>query len=507
MAVSDVLSEVMGWLTTILSPSTTATSSLPSRSAASADCLGRFRHDVHRDVWPCLPLYLITCVERGRLGSADDADLLWGRGLAAVDLRDDDGGPDGEKDDDRSDPEDAASDALEDLAQRDEADVAEVGARRRTRRRDGRARRLRRGLDGESAPSSSSPENDAQPHDDRDDDQDEDEPHPTASRNTSDSRRRSNENSVTRPARHGRPQDDVAVDVVVEHEPDRAGGHLRDRHAWEPRAQSAVRSPSTRTTSRRAPLLASSSTVPDTTRRPWSMIITCSHRSSTRSSWWLEKSTQHPARAWSTRTWPMASMPVGSSPDSGSSRTSSSGSCTSAAASWTRCWFPCESASTLLVDRSAMSRRSSQVCVADAASCGTQPVQPAEILDLLTDQHAGIEASLLGHVAEAPPLRATDRRAVPSDDAGVEIGQAEDGAHGRRLAGAVGPEEAHDLTARHREGEVVERDQRPEGAPQPFELQQASHWVQARRAAMPPGHGGCHYGWLAPFSRTKSFTA
>ena len=40
------------------------------------------------------------------------------------------------------------------------------------------------------------------------------------------------------------------------------------------------------------------------------------------------------------------STPTGSSPENGSSSTSSSGSCTSAAASWTRCWLPSESSST-----------------------------------------------------------------------------------------------------------------------------------------------------------------
>ena len=77
------------------------------------------------------------------------------------------------------------------------------------------------------------------------------------------------------------------------------------------------------------------------------MMATDSQRSSTWSSWWLEKRTQHPDRACSTSTRPMASIPLGSRPASGSSRTSRSGPCRRAAASCTRCWLPWESSSTL----------------------------------------------------------------------------------------------------------------------------------------------------------------
>ena len=48
-----------------------------------------------------------------------------------------------------------------------------------------------------------------------------------------------------------------------------------------------------------------------------------------------------------------------------------------------------------------MSSRSSQPSVAAAASRGAQPVQPAQVLDLLADEHARVQAALLGHVAEA----------------------------------------------------------------------------------------------------------
>ena len=53
-----------------------------------------------------------------------------------------------------------------------------------------------------------------------------------------------------------------------------------------------------------------------------------------------------PARARSSRTSAIRSTPTGSRPLNGSSSTRATGSCTSAAASWTRCWLPSDSAST-----------------------------------------------------------------------------------------------------------------------------------------------------------------
>ena len=91
-----------------------------------------------------------------------------------------------------------------------------------------------------------------------------------------------------------RVQHHVAVGGLVEDEPDLAAVHLRHRDIRKGARPPPCRSPSTRTASRRAPLAASSSTVPLATSRPWSMMATDSHRSSTWSSWWLENSTQRP---------------------------------------------------------------------------------------------------------------------------------------------------------------------------------------------------------------------
>ena len=143
----------------------------------------------------------------------------------------------------------------------------------------------------------------------------------------------------------------------------------------------------------------------------------------------------------------MASMPEGSNPAKGSSRTSSSGPWTRAAASCTRCWLPCDSASTLLPARSVTPRRSNQVRRGPGGVGGGHPVQSPEVLELLAHEHARIEAPFLGHVAEATALGLAHRRALPADVSGVEIGESEDGPHGGRLPRPVGTQEADDFPA------------------------------------------------------------
>ncbi len=307
-------------------------------------------------------------------------------------------------------------------------------------------------------------------------DEDDDDRHASASRNTSDRRRRANTNSVTRPrpwppaARHRCRPRRRARAAPRRRRPRRSSTPARPR-AHDAVAVALARAPPGavgRSSAR-------SSTRPATTRRPWSMMATDSHRSSTWSSWWLENRTQHPARACSTSTWPMASIPLGSSPASGSSRTSSSGPCRRAAASCTRCWFPCESSSTLSSARSAMPRRSSHPWPAWRASAGCHAVQPSEVLELLADLHGGVQAALLGHVPEAAPLGLPTGSPFQRTVAAVEVGEAEHGPHGGRLAGAVRTEESHHLPARHGEGQIVECGERAETPAQPFELEEAGH--------------------------------
>jgi len=52
---------------------------------------------------------------------------------------------------------------------------------------------------------------------------------------------------------------------------------------------------------------------------------------------------------------------------------------------------------------------------------GTHPVEPTQVLDLLGDEHARVQAPFLGHVAETASFGRADRRPVPPDRADVRI--------------------------------------------------------------------------------------
>ena len=73
-----------------------------------------------------------------------------------------------------------------------------------------------------------------------------------------------------------------------------------------------------------------------------------------------------------------------------------------------------------------------------------EAAQLAEVAQLVADPHRRVQPALLGEVAEAPAGVGVDRAALPAHGAGVEGGEPEDRPHRRRLAGAVGPEEAGD---------------------------------------------------------------
>ena len=79
-------------------------------------------------------------------------------------------------------------------------------------------------------------------------------------------------------------------------------------------------------------------------------------------------------------------------------------------------------------------------CVAPA-----EPVVLAEVGELLCHAHPGVQATLLGHVAEAQARLRIDGGAVPAHVAAVRRGQAEHAAHHRRLAGPVRAQEADEV--------------------------------------------------------------
>jgi hypothetical protein len=142
--------------------------------------------------------------------------------------------------------------------------------------------------------------------------------------------------------------------------------------------------------------------------------------------------------------------------------------------------LPCDSTSTLLLARSATSRRSSHDLAADAAS-----VAPSREADLGTRfprrRACSVEAPLLWHVAETASFGRPDRRPLPPNRSGVQVGQAEDGPHGSGLAGATRPtRSAHaPVTQSFRSGFLV-----------PVRPSQPSHAPPARlpHVTAPPRH-------------------
>src|SRR5215218_8555649 len=180
-----------------------------------------------------------------------------------------------------------------------------------------------------------------------------------------------------------------------------------------------------------------------------------------------------PSAARPASTSASTSTPTGSSPENGSSRTRTSGLWTRAAASWTRCWLPSDSASTRSPARSAPPRRSIQWAaeVSASAAGSREPVQAGEVLELVPDPHLGVEAALLGHVAEAAAGLGVDRSATPADLAPVGLQHPQHDPHGGGLAGTVGSHEPEHLAFPHGEREVVQRDDVTVAAAQPLQLE------------------------------------
>ena len=86
------------------------------------------------------------------------------------------------------------------------------------------------------------------------------------------------------------------------------------------------------------------------------------------------------------------------------------------------------------------------------------PVQPREIDELVAHAHLRVQPALLRHVAEAPAHLEVDRRAAEQHLAAIGGQDAEDDAHRRRLARAVGADEAEHLALAHGERDAVEGD-------------------------------------------------
>ena len=84
--------------------------------------------------------------------------------------------------------------------------------------------------------------------------------------------------------------------------------------------------------------------------------------------------------------------------------------------------------------------------------------QAGHVVQPLGDQHLGVEGIVLGEVAD-PPLgfasAVGQRHAVEADGAGVRLEVLGDHPHRGGLAGPVGAQEAHHLSAIHPEGDLI----------------------------------------------------
>ena len=85
-----------------------------------------------------------------------------------------------------------------------------------------------------------------------------------------------------------------------------------------------------------------------------------------------------------------------------------------------------------------------------------EAVEAGEVDELIDDRHLRVEAPLLGHVPDRTAMCGGDGFAVDGDAPGVRGEHAEDDAHGRRLAGAVGTDEPGHLAVVDAEAQVVQ---------------------------------------------------
>ncbi len=182
-----------------------------------------------------------------------------------------------------------------------------------------------------------------------------------------------------------------------------------------PRAASAARKPATlptaRTSSRPDVPPPSSDSSPADTTCPSRRSSTASHVRSTSLSTWLDSRTRTPSVSHRRRTISsISSRPAGSRPFVGSSSTTRSGACTSACASFTRCFMPVEK---VPIRRERSSSSPTWKSTSDARSAAARrgsPRSSAEVHDEVARGHLRRQAVVLGHVAEpAPQLAAVGR--------------------------------------------------------------------------------------------------
>ncbi len=101
-------------------------------------------------------------------------------------------------------------------------------------------------------------------------------------------------------------------------------------------------------------------------------------------------------------------------------------------------------------------------------------VQLTEIGELLRHAHLRIQAAFLGHVAEPASGLERQRHTQPAHHTGIGREHAQRDPHRGRLAGAVAPHEAEQLTGADVEGQVLEGDEVAVSLRDPIDLKDSS---------------------------------
>jgi hypothetical protein len=104
-----------------------------------------------------------------------------------------------------------------------------------------------------------------------------------------------------------------------------------------------------------------------------------------------------------------------------------------------------------------------------------QSGQPAEVHDLLTDPHRGVETPFLRHVAEPAPHLRGDRCPPPAQAALLRLHQPEQAAHHRGLASSVGAQQPGQPFRRGPERAPVKRPHAAEALGHPGDFQHRHH--------------------------------
>jgi len=122
-------------------------------------------------------------------------------------------------------------------------------------------------------------------------------------------------------------------------------------------------------------------------------------------------------------------------------------------------------------------------------------VQHGEVLQLVAEPQLRIQPALLRHGADPLADGRVDPAAAPGDASGIRRQEPADDPHRGRLARAIATDEAEHGTERHREAQLVHRDEVPEASADSAKLKTPFHAISIDRGSSPGirtnGQTGC----------------